>query len=82
MIFVEYKLSEWLEKYPNLEILKLECDSCGKELITDKPFIEKGYAGLMTDKCPCGKNRHTCQSKVTTSIESYNYWIKLTNSFI
>jgi transcription elongation factor Elf1 len=81
MIFVDYSLLEWLEKYPNLEILKLNCDSCGKELISDKPFVEKGYVGLISNKCICGKNKHICISKITNSKDTYDYWSKKLNEW-
>ncbi len=82
MIFIDKPLHEWLLKHPSLEVIKLACDSCGQDLITNKPFIEKGYAGIIAENCTCGRNSHTCISKVTTSPESYNFWINSIASFI
>lgn len=82
MIFVDYSLSDWLEKYPDLKVLKLECDSCGNVMVADKPFVEKGYAGITSGPCKCGKNKHICVSKVTTSMDSHNHWMSLIENYL
>lgn len=82
MIFPQVSLQDWLQKHPDLKINKLNCDACGKEMIANKPFIEKGYAGLIAEKCSCGNNRHTCMSMVTTSKEAYDHWIKITKNYL
>jgi hypothetical protein len=74
VIFVDKTTEEWVLKYPELKVITKACDSCGKLIIANKPFLEKGYAGLYGGKCPCGKNRFTAMSMVTTSDESADSW--------
>lgn len=82
MIFPEISLKKWLEKYPDLDQLEINCDHCGKLMLASKPFIERGYVGILAPDCSCGKNRHTCMSKLTTSKETFNRWSSLINDFI
>lgn len=82
MIFVDCNTNEWLQKHPGLQILKIDCDACGRNLEANKPFIEKGYAGLSCAPCICGNNKHTCVSKVTTSRDAYNRWMSLVENYL
>lgn len=75
MIFVEEPLEQWLEKYPDLKVIHRECDGCGKPMSTTRPFITKGYVGLRTPDCNCGKQRHSAMTMVTTTAASYKEWI-------
>lgn len=82
MIFVNSDLSAWLKKHPGLQVLKLNCDSCNKQMVSNKPFVEKGYVGLISEPCSCGKNKHVCVSKLTTSIDSFNHWMSLVKNYL
>lgn len=77
MIYPDVKLEEWLARYPELDLLEKECDNCGKPMIANKPFISKGFAGLISSNCQCGKNRSICSSRVTTSNDEHQKWTKL-----
>lgn len=74
MIFPEITLEEWLEKYPELQILTKKCDNCNKDITANKPFITNGYVGLSSDKCICGKNKHDCMYYITNSEETFGFW--------
>lgn len=77
MIFPDIRLEDWLKKYPELDLLEKECDSCGRTMIANVPFITKGFAGVISPNCQCGKNRTICSSRVTTSSEEHIKWSKL-----
>ncbi len=72
MIFVEKTTEEWIKKYQDLSVLTRECDNCGSEMKTTKPFISKDYAGLKAPKCSCGKNKFSAMSMVTRTSAKYN----------
>lgn len=74
MIYVDVSPEHWLKKYPELSILKKACDHCGTEMICNKPFIQKDYAGFAAAPCACGKNRHTCMSMIPTSESANLLW--------
>lgn len=82
MIFVTYHANAWIQKHPGLKMLSLKCDNCGREIVANKPFVEKGYAGLAAEDCTCGKNHHTCVSKVTTTKDSYHRWSSLVQNYL
>lgn len=54
MIYPDISLKEWRLKYPALEIVKTKCHKCRKSMITNKPFIEKDWIGLVSSDCSCG----------------------------
>lgn len=74
MIFVDTNIHDWLLKYPNLKVISKDCDACGGEIVANKPFLTKGYAGLYGGVCSCGRNKHTAMSLVTTSAEKASEW--------
>jgi hypothetical protein len=75
MIYPDVSLKEWRKKYPELKVMKLDCDNCGKTIVANRPFLTKGYAGLDAPRCECGKNRHSCSSMVTTTKEEHQSWL-------
>lgn len=77
MIFPDIKLENWLDKYTELEEVRKECNNCKKTMKANKPFLIKGYAGITSEKCSCGKNRSECSSMVTNSIEEHLKWKNL-----
>lgn len=76
MIFPDVSLQDWLKKYPELEVITRSCDACGALMHATKPFLEKGYAGLVT-VCPCGGRTHQAMSCVTTSKEESREWSEI-----
>ena len=74
MIFIDKTVQEWMSKHPSLEIVERPCDHCGLVLRSTRPFVERGYAGLIAPNCACGKNRHTAMSVVTTSAQKHRDW--------
>lgn len=78
MIFRDVSLEEWLERYPELEIEEGFCNQCGKTMRTTKPFVEKGYVGLVSPKCSCGLNTNQVMTVLPTSYEEIGFW----NSFV
>ena len=55
MMYVDNSVKSWLERYPALKVAKEPCHTCGKIMIADIPFIEKGWAGLCSLDCKCGQ---------------------------
>lgn len=77
MIYPDVSLEDWLKRYPELDLLEKECDHCGSLMRANKPFLTKGYAGVLSPKCECGKNKTICSSRVTTSNEEHQRWLNL-----
>jgi hypothetical protein len=82
MIFVDKSLEEWLKRYPGLKPFNVNCTECGKGLSVNRPFVEKGYAGIAVEECSCGKNRNRANCRVTTSPKTYSKWAVLINKFL
>lgn len=80
MIFVEYSLDEWIDKNPGLAPIKIRCSNCSSMLTTNRPFIERGYAGLCPGGCACGKNENRGDVRITTSSDTYERWMRLFSS--
>jgi hypothetical protein len=80
MIFPIVALEEWIEHHPELEFLVSNCDWCQKTMIANSPFIEWGYAGLISKPCECGKNKNQCLIKLTTK-STYNFSKKSIKSY-
>lgn len=56
MIIPQTDLNQWILKYPRLsEDLNKKC-KCGEIFKNFKPYLTKKYAGIMADKCQCGRN--------------------------
>jgi hypothetical protein len=53
MIYPDVPVEKWCEKY-DLHIAKDRCTNCSRIRITNIPFIESGFAGLMSTQCECG----------------------------
>lgn len=66
MIFVTNSLEDWLKKHPDLYVCETKCNACGQTRKADRPFISKGWAGLISEKCKCGKNRSNASVAVCT----------------
>jgi hypothetical protein len=81
MIFPNVSLKDWLKKYPELKVISSQCENCGKKMKTTRPFIEKHFAGLRIDTCPCGKNRHSSMTMVTITAEKHQEWADLLLEF-
>jgi hypothetical protein len=76
MIFPEVTIEEWINKFPELEVISRRCDYCGSIMKSEKPFLMKGYAGLVSPNCKCGKNRGLCSSRITISDYEHKRWNK------
>jgi hypothetical protein len=74
MIFLDTSVEEWCAKYPGLKVMVSKCDACGAEMRTSRAFLSKGYAGLETPKCPCGRGRNTASTAVTTDESTRQSW--------
>jgi len=48
---------EWCKRY-GLEVKKLPCPRCGKEIVADIPFAISGYRGLTSRSHGCGPKGH------------------------
>jgi hypothetical protein len=77
MLFPNVTTEDWIKKYPDLKVISSTCENCGTEMQATRPFIEKHFAGLRIDHCPCGKNRHSTMMMVTTSAEKHEEWTSL-----
>lgn len=82
MIFPEVSTTEWIKKYPSLKILELPCNHCGNTLKSIKPFVTKGYAGLVSPLCDCGYGSNQCMIRVTTDINTYKKWMNVLENFL
>ena len=79
MIFPEVTLEEWLNKYPDLKNIKDTCEInyceyCNKQIIPEKPFVKKGYVGLLSEVCPHCLNEFYVQVSITNSVQEYQEW--------
>lgn len=74
MIYPDVSLEEWLKKCPGLRVLTQPCPSCGSEIVTDRPFISKDYAGLEGKFCKtCGHQRNSSSLQPISS-KSIDAW--------
>ena len=53
MIYPDVTVEEWCRRY-DLSVEKDRCPKCRKAIYTSRPFIEKGFVGLIAPKCSCG----------------------------
>jgi len=74
MIFPEVSTENWIKKHDELVIEEGICNHCEKPLRTTKPFIEKGFVGLISNDCSCGKNTNQAMTMVPTSDSEIHYW--------
>jgi len=74
MIFISSSAEDWRAKYPGLTPIIAQCSACGLALVTDRPFVERGYAGLAVGACSCGRNENLADVRVTTSSETNARW--------
>jgi len=79
LIFPDISPDEWNKKYPTLKILKTTCEGCYKTLLSNKPFITKGYAGFTAELCECGGTRSIAESVVTTTQDEFYKWSEVFN---
>ena len=56
MIFLDISTEEWMHQHEELRVETRKCVSCRKSKIaTTRPFIEKGWVGLIAPPChSCG----------------------------
>lgn len=76
MIYPDVSLKTWLKKHPELRVFESHCHPCGKVMKSTRPFISKGYVGIESEPCPCGKGQNKCSSSVTTTKEEHESWLK------
>lgn len=74
MIFPNVSLEKFLKKYNELEIESGFCNNCHKEIKTEKPFIEKGFVGLISHDCSCNKNTNQVMTMIPISKKEIEYW--------
>jgi hypothetical protein len=61
MIYPDVSLEKWLEKYPGLNIIEVECLDCHGIIRTETPFMTKDYIGLSVSTCPnCHVSHKAC----------------------
>ena len=54
MLFPQENIDKWVEKY-GLRVQSGECSMCGKQVVTDIPFVFEGYRGLKSKDHGCGE---------------------------
>jgi hypothetical protein len=82
VIFVEYSVEGWQEKYDGLNPIEVNCSQCHATLICNRPFIEKGYAGFYVEECKCGRNRNHACTRITTNEETASKWKKVLSRWL
>lgn len=77
MRFVKISAIRWIIANPGLEILEKTCHKCETTLVSDKPFIDGEWVGLISDRCNCiGPKSQICSS-LTTDPETRAKWASL-----
>lgn len=82
MIFVEVSCEEWTKRYPDLIIHERSCPACGARIVTNIPFIERGYTGLTSKACSCGKYDGISAVRITTSNETHARWMSVIEDYL
>ncbi len=77
MIYPEVPLKVWLKRYPELKVISGTCSNCEKIMPTSRPFLSKGYAGIESLPCSCGKNRNKAMTMVTITAAAHAEWVDL-----
>lgn len=72
MIYINMDLDKFCKKY-KINVVSKKC-TCGRTIITNKPFITKDYAGLTAEKCKCG-NKSMVETLVTRTKEEHESWV-------
>lgn len=74
MFFHEMTAEEWIEKYPSLKVVSVNCKACGTKLESTVPFKSKGYIGLTTPVCSCGNNLSKAECAIPRTKEERDSW--------
>ncbi len=77
MVFLNCSADELIQRYPGLRKATAICSACGAELELNRPFREKGYAGLLVEQCACGANENMADVRVTTEVFSKAFWERI-----